>query len=88
MGTQLGYILYGVLLVFRWIGLIVLTIASMAILISEAAKSKLSPGKVLAVAGSAIVAAVVFWVLPTLVNYARIDSGTIVPNAPVGSYGR
>ncbi|MET9489841.1 hypothetical protein [Nocardia sp. NPDC006630] len=86
MGTQLGNILESVLLVFRWIGLIILTIASMAILISESTKSKLSPGKVLAVAGSAIVAAVVFWILPTLVNYARVDSDTIIPNAPIGGY--
>ncbi|MFE2960997.1 hypothetical protein [Nocardia tengchongensis] len=88
MGTQLGYILYSVLLVFRWIGMIVLAIASMAILISEATKSKLSPGKVLAVTGSAVVAAALFWMLPTLINYARIDSGTVIPNAPIGSYGR
>ncbi|WP_405136703.1 hypothetical protein [Nocardia sp. NBC_01388] len=86
MGTQLGNILESVLLVFRWIGLIILTIASMAILISESTKSKLSPGKVLAVAGSAIIAAVVFWILPTLVNYARVDSDTIIPNAPIGGY--
>ncbi|WP_327146917.1 hypothetical protein [Nocardia sp. NBC_01327] len=84
MGTQLGSILYEVLLVFRWIGLIILTIASMGILISEATKNKLSPGKVFAVAGSAIVAAVLFWVLPTIVNYARVDSSTILPDAPIG----
>ncbi|MGV9411246.1 hypothetical protein ACWDOP_15120 [Nocardia sp. NPDC003693] len=86
MGTQLGTILYGWLLVFRWLGLIVLTIAAMAILISESAKSRLSLGKVLAVAASGVVAAVVFWILPTMVNYARVDSGTIVPDHPVGGY--
>lgn len=86
MGTQLGTILYSVLIIFRWIGLIILTIASMAILISESTKNKLSPGKVLAVAGSAIIAAVVFWILPTVVNYARVDSSTIVPDHPIGGY--
>lgn len=86
MGTNLASILYNAMYIFRWIGLIILTIGSMAILISEATKSKLSPGKVLAVAGSAIVAAVVFWVLPTLVNYARVDSSIIVKDHPVGGY--
>ncbi|MEV6072943.1 hypothetical protein AB0L82_40905 [Nocardia sp. NPDC052001] len=88
MGTQLGNILYGVLLVFRWLGLIILTIASMGILISEATKNKLSPGKVFAVTGSAIVAAVLFWILPTIINYARVDSGTVVQDYPIGRYGR
>ncbi|MQY28210.1 MULTISPECIES: hypothetical protein [Nocardia] len=86
MGTNLATLLYNVLIAFRWIGLIILTIASMAILISESAKAKLSPGKVLAVAGSAIVAAVVFWVLPSLVNYARVDATTLVPGQPIGGY--
>ncbi|MGW4247304.1 hypothetical protein [Nocardia sp. NPDC004722] len=86
MGTQLGTILYLVLDAVRWLGLIILAIASLAILISEAAHNKLSPSKVLTVAGSAILAALVFWALPTLVNYARVDSTTIVPDFPVGSY--
>ncbi|MFF2554725.1 hypothetical protein ACFVUS_27240 [Nocardia sp. NPDC058058] len=86
MGTQLGNILYGILLIFRWIGLIILTIASMAILISEATKNKLSPARVFAVTGSAIVAAVLFWILPTIVNYAREDSRVIVPDFPIGKY--
>ncbi|WP_199742759.1 hypothetical protein [Nocardia stercoris] len=78
MGTSLYNILTNVMYAFRYIGLAILTIASMAILISEAAKSKLSPGKVLAVAGSAIVAAVVFWILPTIVSDATSDSGQVV----------
>ena len=78
MGPSLYNILTTVLYTFRWIGLAILTIASMAILISEAAKSKLSPGKVLAVAGSAIVAAVIFWILPTIVSDATSDSNTLV----------
>ncbi|MFC9897810.1 hypothetical protein ACFVMC_29325 [Nocardia sp. NPDC127579] len=58
----------------------------MAVLISEAAKSRLSPAKILTVAASAVLAAVLFWVLPSLVNYARSDSGIIVPDHPVGGY--
>lgn len=84
--NNLSNILYGVLIFVRWAGLILITIISMGVLISEAAKSKLSPGKILAVAGSAILAAVLFWMLPTIVNYARSDANTIVPDQPVGSY--
>lgn len=84
--SNLSNILYGVLVFVRWAGLILITIISMGVLISEAAKSKLSPGKILGVAGSAILAAVLFWMLPTLVNYARSDVNTIVPDHPVGSY--
>ncbi|WP_067721523.1 hypothetical protein [Nocardia yamanashiensis] len=86
MGTSLANILVNVLLAFRWIGIIVLTIASMAILIAEAAKNKLSPGKVLTVAGSAVLAAVVFWVLPTVINYARDDTKAVIDNHPIGTY--
>ncbi|ONM46341.1 hypothetical protein [Nocardia donostiensis] len=84
--SNLSNILYGVLIFVRWAGLILITIISMGVLISEAAKSKLSPGKVLGVAGSAILAAVLFWMLPTLVNYARSDANTIVPDHPIGGY--
>lgn len=83
---NLSNILYGVLIFVRWAGLILITIISMAVLISEAAKSRLSPAKILGVAGSAILAAVLFWVLPTLVNYARTDSNIIVPDHPIGGY--
>ncbi|MFE3029260.1 hypothetical protein ACFXO9_30810 [Nocardia tengchongensis] len=88
MGTHLNTILENALQSFQWLGLIVLTIAAMGILISEAAKAKLSPGKVFAVVGSAVMAAVLFWALPTIINYARVDSSVIVPNAPIGGYGR
>lgn len=84
--SNLSNILYGVLVFIRWAGLILITIISMGVLIAEAAKSKLSPAKILGVAGSAILAAVLFWMLPTLVNYARSDANTIVPDHPVGSY--
>lgn len=84
--SNLSNILYGVLVFIRWAGLILITIISMGVLIAEAAKSKLSPAKILGVAGSAILAAVLFWMLPTLVNYARSDATTIVPDHPVGSY--
>ncbi|TLF55277.1 hypothetical protein [Nocardia cyriacigeorgica] len=84
--SNLSNILYGVLIFVRWAGLILITIISMGVLISEAAKSKLSPGKILGVAGSAVLAAVLFWMLPTIVNYARSDANVIVPDHPVGGY--
>ena len=83
---NLSSILYGMLVFVRWAGLIVITILSMGVLISEAAKSKLSPAKILAVTGSAILAAVLFWMLPSLINFARSDADVIVPNAPIGQY--
>ncbi|MFF0457475.1 hypothetical protein [Nocardia africana] len=83
---NLNALLYYILLVVRALGIIVITILAMGILISEAAKSKLSPTKVLSVVGSAILAAVLFWMLPTLVNYARSDATSVVPDQPVGRY--
>lgn len=83
---NLSNILYGILIFVRWAGLILITILSMAVLIHEAVSSKLSPAKILAVVGSAVLAAVLFWVLPTLVNYARTDSNIIVPDHPIGGY--
>ncbi len=85
---NLNALLYYILLVVRALGIIVITILSMGVLISEAAKSKLSPAKILGVVGSAILAAVLFWMLPTIVNYARSDATSVVPDQPVGRYGR
>ncbi len=83
---HLNSLLYYILLVVRALGIIVITILSMGILISESAKSKLSPAKVLGVVGSAILAAVLFWMLPTIVNYARSDATSVVPDQPIGRY--
>ncbi|WP_228002926.1 hypothetical protein [Nocardia australiensis] len=83
---NLSTILYGVLIFMRWAGLILITIISMGVLISEAAKSKLSPAKILGVTGSAILAALMFWMLPTLINFARSDATIIVPDNPIGGY--
>lgn len=83
--TYLGDILYSALLYFRWVGIIAITILSMAILISEAAKSKLSPAKILTVAGSGLLAAILFWVLPVVIDYARRDVTPIVPAGPIGT---
>ena len=85
---NLNALLYYILLVVRALGIIVITILSMGVLISEAAKSKLSPAKILGVVGSAVLAAVLFWMLPTIVNYARSDATSVVPDQPVGRYGR
>lgn len=83
---NLNSLLYYILLVVRALGIIVITILAMGILISESAKSKLSPTKVLGVVGSAILAAVLFWMLPTIINYARSDATAVVPDQPVGRY--
>ncbi|WP_406231693.1 hypothetical protein [Nocardia sp. NBC_01009] len=79
-------ILYSFLMWFRWIGTIALTIIIMFWLVSVAASSKLSLPKVLGVVGSGIIAVVMFWILPTVVNYARSDANIIVPDHPIGSY--
>ncbi|MDO3648251.1 hypothetical protein [Nocardia mangyaensis] len=86
MGSSLTNMLYGILLFVRWAGLILIAIVGIGVLISEAVKERLSPGKVLAVAGSAILAGVLIWVLPTLINYSRAEVGTIIPDRPVGGY--
>ncbi|WP_280442717.1 hypothetical protein [Nocardia brasiliensis] len=67
-------------------GLFLLVLVATGILISEAARSRLSPGKMIVVTGSAILAGVVLWVLPSLINYARYDVGTIIPEYPIGGY--
>ncbi|WP_067670641.1 hypothetical protein [Nocardia miyunensis] len=86
MGSQLSTILVYILQWVRWGGIILIAIIGMCILVSEAAKSKLSPSRIITVTGSALLAAVLFWLLPTLVNYARVDSNSIVPDHPIGSY--
>jgi uncharacterized membrane protein len=72
--SNLESVLYNMLVWFRWVGIIAIAIVAMAVLISEGAKEKLSPGKILTVAGSGVLAAVLFWILPTLINYARSDA--------------
>ncbi|GAB2710154.1 hypothetical protein [Nocardia thraciensis] len=86
MGSQFGFILSEVLNFVRWAGIIILTIVILVIFISEAAKSRLSPGRILVVAATGLLAAVLFWLLPTLVNYARVDSNSVIPDHPIGSY--
>ncbi len=71
----------------RYAGLIVITILAIGVLIFEGARTKLSAMRIVGVAGSAVLAGVVLWVLPALINYARIDSNSVVPNFPVG-YGQ
>jgi uncharacterized membrane protein (DUF373 family) len=85
VNTQLSQILEIILYAVRWGGLIIITIVSMAVLVTQATKSKLSPGTILTVVGSALLAAVLFWILPTLINYARTDADTVLPNHPIGS---
>ncbi|MBB5918781.1 putative membrane protein [Nocardia transvalensis] len=86
MGTQLGIILEYILESVRWLGMIIIAIVGIGLLISEGAKSKLSPSRILMVAGSALLAAVLLWILPTLINYARVDANNVVPDHPIGSY--
>lgn len=79
-------ILYSILLFTRFAGIIVIAILGIMFLITEGARSKLSPGKIIAVGASTLLAAFVLWTLPSLVNYARSDSRTIVPDHPIGGY--
>ncbi|MEU0539036.1 hypothetical protein [Nocardia sp. NPDC005978] len=76
------------LLEFRWLGTIILAFIAGGVLIADAAKSRLSPGKMLLTVGSGLLAVVLFWTLPSLINYVRSDSGNIVPNQPIGNYRR
>lgn len=85
MGS-LSTIAYGALLFFRWTGSIGLGIFAMAVLFSESIRSRMSPGRIMQVVASSLLAMVLFWTLPTLMNYARTDSRIVVPNAPIGSY--
>jgi hypothetical protein len=88
MYSSFSHIAYQILLWVRYVGIILLTIGGMVILGTEALRSKLSPAKVLGVAASAIIAAVLFWILPDLVSMARSDVQTSVGvrNCPVGGY--
>ncbi len=86
MGSQLSIILEYVLQLVRWLGIIIVAIVGVSLIISEGAKSKLSPSRVLVVAGSAVLAAVLLWILPTVINYARVDTNSVVPDHPIGSY--
>lgn len=81
-------ILENILLFVRYAGIIVITIGGLAVLAVDSIRSRFSPSKVLGIAASALVAAVLFWILPDLVSYARYGSNTIVPNVPIGSYGQ
>lgn len=83
---NLNAVLFWVLWVVRGAGIVILTIVAMGVLISEAAKNKLSPLKIIGVLGSAILAAIGFWMLPTMVNYARDDVQRVIPDQPIGRY--
>ncbi|NUS42720.1 MAG: hypothetical protein HOQ24_03355 [Mycobacteriaceae bacterium] len=79
--TSLESTLQSVLLEFRTLGMVLIAMIAMALLISEGAKSKLSPGKILTVVGSGILAAGLFWVLPTIISYVQSDAEVVVPSS-------
>ncbi|MBF6222697.1 hypothetical protein IU479_31920 [Nocardia abscessus] len=83
---NLSNILYGVLIFVRWGGMIIIAIVTIGVLISEGAKSKLSPARIVVVFGSGLLAGVAIWILPTTINYARTDANLIVPDHPIGGY--
>ncbi|MBF6301264.1 MULTISPECIES: hypothetical protein [Nocardia] len=83
---NLSNILYGILIFVRWGGLIIIAIITIGVVISEGAKSRLSPARIIVVFFSGIMAGVVIWILPTTINYARTDANLIVPDHPVGGY--
>lgn len=67
----------------RIAGIIVISLVAIGVLISEGAKSKLSPGRTIMVTASAILAGVCIWLVPSLINYARYDVNSVVPDYPV-----
>lgn len=69
-----------VLTFVRFAGLTVIFIAALVIFIHDAIKSKLSPARMFTVAASAIIAGVLFWVLPGLIEDARQTGSGAVPN--------
>ncbi|MFQ6327802.1 hypothetical protein ACLMAL_16910 [Nocardia sp. CWNU-33] len=81
-----GVILYSVLIWFRWVGTIGLTIVIMFYVVSVTATSKVSLVKIVGVVGSGLVGVALFWMLPTAVNYVRSDTNVILPDHPIGSY--
>ncbi|MCC3326396.1 hypothetical protein [Nocardia abscessus] len=83
---NLANILYGFLIFIRWGGMIVIAIVSIGVLVSEGAKSKLSPGRIIVVFGSGLLAGFAIWILPTSINYVRTDANLIVPDHPIGGY--
>ncbi|MBL1079748.1 hypothetical protein JK358_35640 [Nocardia sp. 2] len=88
MSSSLTDILYRATSMTRVAALICLGAVATWLIIADGAKDKLSPGKVLGIAASAVLAAILIWTLPTLINYARVDSERIVPAHPVGGYNR
>lgn len=84
--NNLTNVLYGVLIVVRWGGIIIIAIISIGVVISESAKSRLSPMKIIVVVFSGGLGGVAIWILPTIVNLARVDANLIVPDHPVGGY--
>ncbi|KAA8881893.1 hypothetical protein F3087_40200 [Nocardia colli] len=83
-----GAVLYNVMMYFRAFGLIGIAIAGMWAVFSEVGKGKenMSMLKTLSILAGTLVAAIVFIVLPTMVNYIRSDFSTIVPDHPIGGY--
>lgn len=84
--NSLYLILTNILSVVRYAGIIVITIGGLWMLLTGSIESRFSPAKVFAIAASAVLAAVLFWILPDLVSYARNDTTSIVPDNPVGVY--
>ncbi|WP_433733123.1 hypothetical protein ACQP0C_12750 [Nocardia sp. CA-129566] len=89
MGSQISIILYNGLIFIRWAGMIIIVGGGLVIFVSEGVKSKFSPGKLIGVAASVLLGVVLFWTLPTLANYVRVDTNTrIVQDQPIGGVYR
>ncbi|MFG1792741.1 hypothetical protein [Nocardia sp. NPDC049149] len=69
-------------------GLFVIVLIAIGVLVSSGARDKLSLGRTAMILAGAVFAGVAIWVLPSLINYARYDVGTIVPEYPIGGYGQ
>lgn len=89
MGASLNTILFNGSALVRLGGLTCIAIISTYVLVAESARTKLAPGTIVKVAACAVLAAICVWTVPTLINYARIDTERyIVPDHPVGGYHR
>ena len=67
-------------------GVVAIALIAIFTVVTRAAQSKLSPGQTILVVASALLAGAAIWVLPSLINFVREDSNSIVPDYPFVGY--
>jgi hypothetical protein len=72
-------ILYTILCWIRIAGMIGIVIVALFLFIPDVAHNRFSPARILSFAASAILAGVVFWLLPDMIHFARTGSRQFVP---------